>query len=154
LNVNYIWNFYSIDSGIKTSVSGYGVSAEGRYYFETGERYVMKGFYGSVWLRYRDLLESEDDGYISTGQDGPGQHSSSYQRFFSYKLNQYAAGIMFGYSYNHGDGFDLDIFGGPCYNINNYTLLKSTDSNDIYHPGRIGNTGIGFRFGIGIGYKF
>jgi hypothetical protein len=140
LGVNFMISPSKI-SGNKFSC--YGFTPEYRYHISHSMIDVPGGGCIAPWFRYR---------HLEVALPEPSRENPVISREVNFMVEQYAIGFVLGYEYAAENHLALDFFMGPFMNTNKcYTAIGRVPSVDL---GILGNNGLGFRIGCGIGYAF
>jgi len=121
----------------------YGITPEFRIYLSHLSIDVPAGGYFAPFFRYRCLILSEPIENASI----PGKYQN-----ISVQDDQTSVGFVFGYQCISEKNYTFDFFAGPFSNNNNFHTSTGQPVN--FDIGQLGNDGIGFRVGIGVGFAF
>jgi hypothetical protein len=121
----------------------YGFTPEYRYYLSHASIDIPAGGYIAPWVRYR---------HLSVTLQEPSTENPLKLVNANFMVEQYSYGFVLGYQCITEHNFVLNFFSGPFLNHNEcYASKGRIPSLDL---GLLGNNGLGFRIGAGIGYAF
>jgi hypothetical protein len=122
----------------KTSVNGFYVTPEFRYYASKG---APRGFFIAPYLRYMNFnLKASGKSFSSNGVSIESRAT----------LTSFGGGAIVGGQWLFNDRVSFEIFGGPNYSINNIKVKQGKESDF----GTEEVTNMRLRFGLTVGVAF
>ena len=133
------FNSNTITETSKTSINGFYVTPELRYYLS--DKDAPQGFFIAPYLRYQNFGLSTK--YTGT-QSGIPESKATFSSF--------GGGVLIGGQWIFKDRISLDVWGGPSYNNANFKVTAG--DKDDFILGNLGISNFGLRFGATVGVAF
>lgn len=120
---------YASFSYMYFTTTGFGLNAEGRYYF-TKNKDLMEGWHAGAYLDYKNTEGESDSDYY---------HEDAY-------INTFGIGLIGGYQFVFSPSITLDLFAGGGLEFDDSDLGDSLEGRD--------DTVFVIPLGISLGYNF